>query len=98
MSSGEVFVAESIRGTGEDSSAGSIKERDGMRGVVGRRRLVRTGAAPPCAVNGVAGDRTRAGRPSSVRGALTNFDDMSLGLWHRLLCLPYTTTHKHGPS
>ena len=35
-----------------------------MRGMVGRRRLARTGAAPPCTVGGVAGDRTRVGRPT----------------------------------
>ena len=38
-----------------------------MRGTVGGRRLVRTGAAPPFAVDGVAGDRTGAGRPSLAR-------------------------------
>ena len=64
MSSGKVSVAESICGAGENGSVGSIKERGGMRGMVRRRRLARTGAAPPCTVDGVAGDRTRVGRPT----------------------------------
>ena len=63
MSSGKVSVAESICATGENGSAESSKERGGMRGMVERRHRVRTGAAPPFAVDGVAGDRTRVGRP-----------------------------------
>ena len=57
-------VAENIRGTSGNGSNKPGKERGGMRGVVGRRRLVRIGAAPPCTVEGIAGDRTRAGRPT----------------------------------
>ena len=47
VSPGEASVAESICGTGdttgEAGSAGSSRERGGMRGMVGRRHLVRTG-------------------------------------------------------
>ena len=38
-----------------------------MRGMMGGKRLVRTGAAPSFAVDGVAGDRMGAGRPSLAR-------------------------------
>ena len=63
MSPGKVSVTESLCGTGENGSAEPSKERNGMRGMVGRRHLVRTGAAPPFAADGVAGDRTGVGRP-----------------------------------
>ena len=40
------------------------KENGGMRGMVGVWCPVGTGVAEPLAVDGVAGDRTRAGRPT----------------------------------
>ena len=53
---------------GLTGSAGSSRERDGMRGMMGGRNLMRTGAAPPFAVDGVAGDRIRVvGRPILAR-------------------------------
>ena len=38
-----------------------------MRGMMGGGHLVRTGAAPPFTVDGVAGDRMGTGRPSLAR-------------------------------
>ena len=69
MSPGKVSVAvaESACGTGETGFAGSSRERDGMRGMTGGRHLVRTGAAPPFAVDGVVGDRMGVGRPMLAR-------------------------------
>ena len=67
MSPGKVSVEESAFGTGGTGSAGSSRERDGMRGMMGGRHLMRTGAAPPFAVDGVAGDRMGVGRPILAR-------------------------------
>ena len=57
MSSGVASIAEGACDIGETGSAGSSSERDGMRGMVGGRHPVRTGAAAPFVVSGVAGER-----------------------------------------
>ena len=53
VSSGKASVAESRCGMGESGSAESSRERDRMRGMVGRRRLMEVNGHAPSVVDNI---------------------------------------------